>query len=241
MRTHTTKAWANAAIYFYAASAGSSGGHYLVDNVSIQHTPAGPVTRTDCVDPRAPAPPGGAPSFDLLTNGNFEAGMAGWSTFGQITHQITQGVFEFVRPAGTPAGVVFQATGAPTSTNEIIEARFDLGNSSAVRKRVTVLLHDLDFSDLQACTFWVPPGQSLSTFTMRVYVAEGWSNTTVSVYPATVGTQPWMRLDNVTVKRTPAGPVLGTECIEPAILVSPGGLTTSSFPTRHKSTPARRE
>jgi hypothetical protein len=150
-------------------------------------------------------------------------------------------VFEFVRPAGTPAGVVFQASGAPTSTNEIIEARFDLGNSSAIRKRVTVLLHDLDFSDLQACTFWLPPGQALSTFAMRIYVADGWSNATVSVYPATVGTQPWLLLDNVSLKRTPAGPVLGTECIEPAVLVSPSGLTTAASPARYKSKAARRE
>ena len=240
MRSHTTKPWSNAAIYFYAASAGSSGGRYRLDNVSLQHTAGGSTTRTDCVDPLAPSPPGGPSSFDLLTNGTFDAGMAAWSTFGQITHQLTQGVFEFVRPAGTPSGVIFQPSGAPTSTGEIIEAKLDLGNSSAVRKRVTVLLHDLDFSDLQACTFWVPPGLSLSTFTMRIYVAEGWGNATLSVYPATVGTQPWMRLDNVSLKRTPAGPVLGTECVEPAVLASPSGLTTASTTTGHSRASPRR-
>ena len=97
----------------------------------------------------------------------------------------------------------------------------EIGVHGKGRSAIHVIAYDLDFSDLQACTFWVPPGQSLSTFTMRVYVAEGWSNATVSVYPATVGTQPWLRLDNVSMKRTPAGPVLGTECIEPAVLVSP--------------------
>jgi Zn-dependent metalloprotease len=231
MRTHTTKPWANASIYFYAASPGSSGGHYLLDNVSVQPSPGGAITRTDCVDPLAPLPPGGAASFDLMTNGNFEAGLTGWITFGQITHQIMQGVFEFVRPAGAPSGVVLQPTGAPTSTGEIIEAKFDLGNSSAVRKRVTVILHDLNFSDMQACTFWAPPGLALSTFTMRIYVAQGWSNATVSFYPATVGTQPWMRLDNVRLKRTPSGPVLGTECIEPAVVISPSGLSATAGAT----------
>ena len=231
MKTHTTKAWTNASIYFYAASAGSNGGHYMLDNVSMQQDPTGSPLRTDCVDPLAPEPPGGADSASLLGNGDFSAGMTSWGTFGQIQFQVSQGVFEFVRPAGTPSGVVLQGSGDATTANEILTVRFDLGNSSALRKRVTVLVHDLDFSDLTACTFWLNPGQALSTYTIRAYSTEAWSNATVSFYPATVGTQPWLRLDNVSMQRTPSAVIAGTECVEPAaLLISARGTTGFSTP-----------
>ncbi len=113
MKTHTTKAWANAALSFYAASANSNGGYYQVDNVSLQHMPNQSTVRTDCVDPTAPAPPGGAESAELLVNGSFGTGsLAPGSPFGTIIATVTGGVFEFFRPAGVqPAGVILQPTG----------------------------------------------------------------------------------------------------------------------------------
>jgi hypothetical protein len=114
MRTHSNQAWANTAIYFYAASGGSSGHHYLLDNVSMAYDPAASATRTDCVDPTAPTPPGGASSANLLGNADFSAGsLAPWGVFGNITSQIAGGVFEFYQPSATlPAAVLLQSVGA---------------------------------------------------------------------------------------------------------------------------------
>ena len=55
------------------------------------------------------------------------------------------------------------------AANQILTATFQLGNSSGVRKRVTVILHDSDFCDLSACTFWLAagPGRSRRTPTGR--------------------------------------------------------------------------
>jgi hypothetical protein len=103
------------------------------------------------------------------------------------------------------------------AANQILTASFQLGNSSAVRKRVTILLHDLDFSDLSACTFWLPPGQALSTYSMRMFATKAWTNATLSVYAATTGTDQYTRLDNMTLQRTPGATALGAECIEPPI------------------------
>ncbi len=58
------------------------------------------------------------------------------------------------------------------AAGEILTAHLDLGNSSGVRKRVTVLLHDLDFGDLSACTFWLAPGQPLSSYAMRTFATQ---------------------------------------------------------------------
>jgi len=215
MRTHTTKAWTNAAIYFYAATAGANGGAYRLDNVSLHLDQGAAAGRTDCVDPTSPAATPGLDGPSLLANGDFNMGLAPWGLFGQIVQQVVGGVFEFYRPPGVPAGVVLQNTGQPMTPGQILTATFELGNSSGVRKRVTVLLHDNDFSDLMACTFWLPPGLPLSPFAVRGFATQAWTNATLSVYPATVGAESWIRLDNVTFQRTPSRAIVGTECVEP--------------------------
>ncbi len=230
MRTHTTTAWTNASIYFYAASAGANGGAYQIDNVSLHQDPAVSSERTECVDPTAPAATSGVDGPSLLSNGDFGSGLSPWGLFGQIVQQIAGGVFEFYRPAGTPAGVVLQNTGQPAAANEILTATFELGNSSAVKKRVTILLHDNDFTDLMACTFWLPPGVPLSPYAVRGFATKAWTAATVSVYPATVGAEQWIRLDNVALRRTPSAAVIGVECLEPgaAVLLPPPSATSSS-------------
>jgi hypothetical protein len=222
MRTHSTKAWANTAIYFYAASAGSNGGFYQLDNVSIESVPTESATRTLCVDPTTPPAPGGADSAEFLVNGNFNTGVIDpWFTFGQISGQVTGGVFEFIKLAGTPAGVVSQFTGQTPAAGSILTATFQLGNSSTVRKRVTVILGDSNFGDLSACTFWLPPSTPLSNYAYRTFATQAWANAAISVYPATTGPDQWIRLDNVSMKKTPGTTIVGTECLEPGSAWAP--------------------
>ena len=225
--THTTQPWTNATVSIYAASANPAGnttGYYLVDDVSLSFVPANPFDRTVCGDPTAPTPPGGSDGPELLQNGDFGTGALapGWTTFGQITQNVTGGVFQFYRPSGTPAGVLLQPTSQPATPGEILTASFQLGNSSFVRVRVTVILHDSDFSDLAACTFWLPAGQALSSYTMRTFTTKPWTNATLSVYPSTVGNVFWTQLDNVSFRRTPGATGGTVACGEPgAVLDSP--------------------
>jgi Tol biopolymer transport system component len=243
MATHTTERWANATIAFYASTIGSAGGHYLLDNVSLEYDPAGSGDSTECFDPDAPAATMDPPGPDLIGNGGFEAGLPPWGTFGQIVWQITSDVFEFQRPPGQPAGVVLQNTGQALSADQVLTATFDLGNSSAVRKRVTVLLHDADFSDLSACTFWLAPSAPLATYQMRAYGSRPWTNAMLSVYAATIGPETWTRLDNVSLRRTSGSPVSGTNCSEPGSLpsISPASrLPPARIPSRAAGQPVRR-
>jgi len=238
MKMHPTKDWANAAIYFYAAS-GSATGDYLLDNVSLEVDGTASGTRTECIDPARPALPSGVPGPDMLGNGDFSSPtLPPWGPFFDITHQVTGGVFEFIRPGtpGVPAGGILQATNQALTSGQIITATFQLGNSSAVRKRVTILLHDLDFSDLSACTFWIAPGQALSNFALRTYATKAWTNATLSVYAATSGLEQWTRLDNVTLARTPnPGVFLGTECFEPGSSPEPSEGLPPGLKTRPSS------
>lgn len=230
IRTHTTQAWVNTALYFYAASAGENGGRYEIDNVSMRFVPEQAADRTECVDPTVAPAPGGAPGPELLVNGNFNTGtLAPWFTFGTITSNITNGVFQFIKPSSAqPSGVVAQPTGLAMPAGQIVTATLRLGNTSSVRKRVTVIIHDQDFSDLSACTFWLAPFQPLSTYEYRTFATEAWSNAMVSVYPATIGLAQWIQLDDVTFRQTPGTSVVGTECIEPTVGSEPP--TSESIP-----------
>jgi predicted ribosomally synthesized peptide with SipW-like signal peptide len=239
MRTHTTANWANASVRFYAEDGGASGGNYLLDNVSLKYITTQSVLWTDCVDPTTPAVPSGAESANLLINGDFATGtLASWSASGTVTTQITAGVLELIRPTSTvPSSIVFQSTGLvsqstgqPMVANQILTSTLQIGNTSTVRKRVTVHLHDLDVSDQTVCTFWIPPSQGLLTYTMRGFATKAWSNATLSIYPETVGTEQWIQIDNVTLRRTGASPIAGPECMEPVPgvvggIAMPAGLT----------------
>lgn len=229
MRTHTTRPWSNLTISFYAASPGNTG-FYQLDNVSVLDDVASAADRTTCEDPTAPAPTNGTDSANLLVNGGFGTGLSpGWTVFGQIGGAVTSGVFQFVKLAGTPAGVILQPTLQAVSAGDQLTATLQLGNSSLVRKRVTVIVHDNNFSDLAACTFWLAPNQPLSAYRVKSFASKDWTNATLSVYPATAGDDQWIRMDDATLRRTPATTTLGTECLEPHFNYSRELLGTSTL------------
>ena len=227
MRTHSKQAWANLTVSFYAATEGSDGGAYRLDNVSVSFPFGQSIDRTDCVDPTVPAPPGGADGANIIANGTFNQAFLSWNLFGQISASMGGGAFRFTRPAGTPAGAVLQLTNVAHAANTRLTATFDLGNSSPVRKRVTAVLHDSNYSDLAACTFWLDAGQALTPFTMRVFAKRAWANATVSFYLGAVDTQTWALIDNVTMRQTPSSPMYGTECISDA---GASGASASTVP-----------
>jgi hypothetical protein len=125
------------------------------------------------------------------------------------------------RSFGTPAGSLLQNTGASAPAGMPMEITLDLGNSSAIRQRATVLMHATNFSDLQVCVFWLEPGTPLQTHVIRTYSTAPWSGVSISVYPSPPTTLGWIRMDNVSVMTKPSMSVLGVECYMPGSTVSP--------------------
>lgn len=257
MRTHTSRVWLNTTLSFYAASPGENGGFYDVDNVSLMYEPTGFADRTLCDDPTAPLPVPQQNGPNLLANGDFSSGIGPWGIFHGLEYQLSNGVFQFIWapppppppgvgptiPAFQPAPVVIQRTGQAMTAGQILTAQVDLGNSSTVRKRVSLLIHQWDFDDLAACTFWLEPGTPLQTYTMRMFTTEPWSDAALSVYAATRGPETWIELDNASLQRTPGAAIGGKECYEPNVEIPSGnepGLQASRTQSRGASSFADR-
>jgi beta-mannanase len=220
MRGATSKNWSQAFLAIYASTADSQG-WIRVDNVSLSQQPAASATETICIDPLATAPIGGADGPNMIRNGNFGSSqLAPWYQYGQVTASTANGVLSFYRTPGDPAGVVGQATNMTVAPNMPLEARFDLGNTSNVRKRVTVLMHDNDFSDVLVCAFWLPPNMPMGRFIMRARTTKSWSNAAIAFYPTPADSLGWIRVDNVSMITRPSLSVNGTNCYEPGSSVS---------------------
>jgi hypothetical protein len=244
MTARVSEAWTNATLSIYASTADGISA-YQVDNVVLKLVPPPTSTRTQCYDPDAPAAVGSPDSPNWIANGDFSAGFAGWSQFFAIQTQVTSGVLEFYGN-GSPTGVAFQETVNAVPAGSIIEARFSLG-SSAPRRRITVLLRDADFSDLQACTFWLAPNAALGSYAMRAYTTEAWTGASISFYPSTQGSDGWYRVDDVSLRARPSASITGTTCYPPGTLpagfdiMSDGAPPAGGLPLSPTATPLESE
>jgi len=216
--THTTEAWTNAMFSLYASN--DDGAPWLrFDNATMQHFPSLFHAETLCIDPLTPPTTGTTSSANLIANPSFSTvPIAPWSPFWNIQWQVTGGVFEFTS-TGDPAGLVEQNTPSSTAIGTPLEATFQLGNASAQRRRVTVLLRRDDYGDLQACTFWLPPNSTLQTYMMRTWAPSAWNETSMTFFASTVAAGALTRLDNVVLRQRLDLNVHGTECYQPGSLV----------------------
>jgi Tol biopolymer transport system component len=149
-----------------------------------------------------------------VRNGDFSEGMNYWATWDAITYQVQNGVFQFYRNSGGHSAALLQNTGSPLEAGEPLEFRVDLGNLSSVRKRVVILLHDADWSDLQVCSFWLPPNEGTRTYRMETFADTAWSSTMVSIYAGVADGMGWIQVDNVSLN-IPLSSNDSTRCIDP--------------------------
>ena len=221
MHLSTPTAWSSAVLSIYGSPADGVG-WIQVDNVGMFRIPNAPgLTETLCIDPHTPSAGAGADSANLIQNGTFTGTTAPWGTFGAIVTRLEADVAEMYRTFGTPAGSILQNTGVPAPNATPIEVSLDLGNSSSIRQRATVLIHSSDFSDLQVCVFWLEPASALETYVVRTHTTTPWAGVSVSIYPSPATNLGWVRMDNVSAMLKPTLNVNGTECYMPGSAVLP--------------------
>jgi M6 family metalloprotease-like protein len=136
---------------------------------------------------------------NLIKNGSFAAGMNFWGTFDAITHRIQNGRLEFSRNVGGASAVVLQDTQMPLPSDAVLEVTFDMGNASNLRKRFVVLVHNANFNDLNACSFWIPPNTAPRTYTIRTASTVAWASAVLSFYASNADGVGWYQLDNVSM------------------------------------------
>lgn len=179
------------------------------------NTPTSTPTYTPTPDPCVPNPP------NLIRNGDFSLTNGGsappcWNIFpsGALDWQIAGGVLSIHRVGTTgQTPSLIQATGANLSANSTVEIGISLGNTANTRRRVSVLAHDADFSDLQLCAFWLDATQPLGAYNMTFSTREAWSNATISIYISDQAQS--VLIDDVSMQAT-AGTSLGsTLCVDP--------------------------
>jgi len=232
MRGKTGESWTAAHISFYASSADSAA-YYRLDNVEMYRVDNLIVNETACLDPSTPPSPAGASTANLLGNGDFSAPISpnaevnnNWSVFAtpnssDIVYRIQSGVFEYFRTTAATSAVVFQPSGDLIAEDAIVEARFQLGNSSTFRKRVVILLRNSSFSDFQVCVFWLPPGAGLSTYVMQTYAGRTWDNAAISIYLGNSDNQGYAQLDDVSLRVRGDRAIEGTICYLPSAGIGP--------------------
>jgi Tol biopolymer transport system component len=170
---------------------------------------------------------------NMISNGDFSEPPVGggppspWVVFGLPTSpvwSVNNGVFNFHRTVGSTQGVVYQQTNLAVEAEGVLQAQFELGNSSTARKRVLVLIHDGDFSDSSACTFWLPANTPLRTYEMKLHATEMWTNATISFYVSNPADGlPSLQLDNVSLIQQTGETFKGTRCTDPSVPPPPGG------------------
>jgi hypothetical protein len=170
------------------------------------------------------APPADAQA-NLIVNGNFANGMQGWQLWDAIVHRIQSGTFEFYRSGGVSAAVL-QKTGQNFVAGTKLKATFRLGTSDYNWRRVTVILHSDDWSDLQACTFMINAYQPLAIYEMEVFTQRTWTNATISFYSSRDYGRGWTQLDDVTLRTDTTLSSQRVRCIDP--YRAAGGLGTDS-------------
>jgi hypothetical protein len=165
------------------------------------------------------------PSANLIQNGTFDLGMQHWGAFGDPTtptHTIenpsgTNPFLQFGRVLNS-SGAILQNTAQSVLAGHALRLSFKIANPSPGRKRVTVILHREDFTDQQACVFWIERYQNtLQTYSMDTYTPTAWDKTTVSIYDSSAFIMASIQIDDVVLQNLGQTAARETICTDPYV------------------------
>lgn len=159
----------------------------------------------------------GLPLPNWITNGDFANGFASWFAWDGAELQMPDQWVEMRRLTGTTSGVIAQNTGISIPPNTGLEMRVELGNSSAVRKRVGLFLHRSDWQDLAMCSFWLEPFAPPTIYTMITTTQLPWTGTHLSIYLSPDDGIGWLHIDNVSLRALMEPVNLATLCYDPNV------------------------
>ena len=151
---------------------------------------------------------------NLIRNGNFDAGAAQWSFWGEIDVDARNGLMYFRRRSPSPTGAaVTQEINAVAEAGDPFEVTADLGNSSQVDKQVTLTLHNPNvWTGALTCPFTIPANSEPRVYRLAGVLPARWENTLLEIGVGSADGQPDLILDNVSVVYRPVLQPAGVEC-----------------------------
>jgi subtilisin-like proprotein convertase family protein len=172
--------------------------------------------------------------YNRVTNGAFgftagwsngDAANMNWGVFSNpgplssdLSYLQTGGMAQFhliPRTGISNSGGILQYTRTPVRSADVMQLTFQAQNTGSVRRRLTVIVHDISFSELRVCSFWLPANMPLSNFSMRFKSQTNWTDASVSFYASTATTNGSYRIDNVTLRTVRITTNPGTVCGDP--------------------------
>jgi len=181
---------------------------------------------------------------NLVQNSGFASGETNWQEFGGGSGSVVSGAYQFQRTSGSDAFTIFQTMTPDFAAETEFELRFDMRNSGATQKRVTVVIWDAAFGRQRACSFWLDTSATLRTYQILGDVPDGttWTDVTVHFYASSsppAGNDGFYILDNVILRQRPDLPTQGSEILE-TLCIDPtaptGDLGSSSANLLNNST-----
>lgn len=207
MRFKTGQNWTRLiyAVYLDPADGRSA---FVIDNASVRYlpslsVPAGPAT---CTAPLA------APNVNMIENGTFNNGAAAWRAVKDIAWQVTNGMLLAYHKTGGTSAAWYQYSEHVLPAGAPYQLTLELGNSSSVSKRVDLVLHDPDWTDVQTCSFTLPARLPLTSFVMRGKTARAWPAVVPALYIWPADGQAAVQVDNIDMRYLPSLSVSGLSC-----------------------------
>ncbi len=173
-----------------------------------------------------------AATGNLVTNGDFSAGVNDWTFYGPLDAWAPDGTIQFKRLNNSAPGGFWQNTGqtnVPAGTPFTVSV--DLGNNGGFNKDVLVRLSDSTRGTALDCTFTVTQASPLQSFTMSGLSPSLFDTLTVTVEETTSDGYPDVLMDNLNVQYAPGQGISTTTCTSP---------TMQAAPCRSESGPQRR-
>ena len=151
---------------------------------------------------------------NLIRNGDFNAGPAQWSFWGEIDVDARDGLLYFKRRSDSPYGAgVYQDIDAVAAAGSAFEVTADLGNSSSVDKQITLNLRNPNlWTGALSCPFTIPAYSNPQTYRLIGDLPGDWDNTRFEIDVGSADGQPDLILDNVSVVYRPDLQPAGVEC-----------------------------
>lgn len=154
---------------------------------------------------------------NVLQNAGFGSGTDYWTvTAGSQGAGVADGVFRFYRSVGGAVAQVRQAVGMTVYPGSTLQATVKLGNSSAVNKKVVVIIQRIDGGvNAAKCAFILAPHTPLQKYTIRGTAPGVWSGARVQVKGNSADSEPAYLIDNVQLQYKP-GMTFDEACVSPA-------------------------